>query len=314
MIPSQEFRPFTRQNPVATRPRIVTRALGKAVLTAAVLVSSAASAQNSAQVLAQVPGFDFSRLPDTAKKELASLLTDEFDYCGRPSTLLGSLKKGDACKHTRRLVGYAAGQAAEGAPASEIINGLSKYNQGFNKARATFPADERQCLGPKNAPVTLVEFSDFECPYCAAARPILEEFAKKRSDVRLCWAPFPLQQHPHALEAGAAALFARDGGKFWQVHDALFDNQLSMSEETIKGIVVKAGLDAKAFAKAVADKKYEKELEASKEAGKKAGVDSTPSIFINGRKYTLGVSPEALTLAVDDELEWLAGNGAWPTN
>ena len=87
-----------------------------------------------------------------------------------------------------------------------------------------------------------------------------------------------------------------------------------MSEETIKGIIVKAGLDAKAFAKAVADKKYEKELEASKEAGKKAGVDSTPSIYVNGRKYTLGLSAEALNLAVDDELEWLAGNGAWPTN
>lgn len=314
MITAQEFRPFTRQNPVATRPRIVTNALGKAVLTAAVLLSFAASAQNAAQVVSQVPGFDFSRLPDTAKKELAALLTDEFDYCGRPSTLLGSLKKGDACKHTKRLVSWAAGQAAEGSSSSEIINALSKYNQGFNKARASFAPDERQCLGPKNATVTLVEFSDFECPYCAAARPILEEYVKKRSDVRLCWAPFPLQQHPHAFEAGAAALFARDAGKFWQVHDALFDNQLSMSEETIKGIIVKAGLDAKAFAKAVADKKYEKELEASKEAGKKAGVDSTPSLYINGRKYTLGLSADALNLAVDDELDWLTGNGAWPTN
>ncbi len=313
MIPSQEFRPFTRQDPVATRPRIVTKALGKAVLTAS-LLSFAASAQNSSQALAQVPGFDFSRLAEPAKKELAAVLTDEFDYCGRPSTLLGSLKKGDACKHTRRLVGYAATQAADGASSSEIINSLSKYNAGFNKPRTQFSLDERQCLGPKNAPVTVVEYSDFECPYCAAARPILEEFTKKRSDVRLCWQPFPLQQHPHAFEAGAAALFARDNGKFWQVHDALFDNQLSMSEETIKTILTKAGLDVKAYARAMEAKKYEKELEASKELGKKAGVDSTPSIYINGRKYTLGLSADAMNLAVDDELEWLAGNSAWPMN
>lgn len=280
-----------------------------------VLVSTAALAQSDpSRVLADVPGFDFSRLTAPAKRELASVLTDEFDYCGRPLTLLASLKKGDACKHTRRLVGYGATLAAEGAPASEIIVQLSKYNQGFNKARASFKPDERQCMGGKDAKVTLVEFSDFECPFCAAARPILEEYVKGKPNLRLCWMPFPLQQHPNATIAGQAALFARDAGKFWQMHDALFDNQLSLSEDFIKQLVVKQGLDAKAFDKATAAKKYVDELEASKEVGKKANVESTPSIFVNGRKYTLGLNPESLSLAIDDELDWLTGNSAWPSN
>lgn len=312
-------RSFTSQHPVATTTRIVAHLFAKSVMVTLALVSTAALAQTDpARVLADVPGFDFNRLPAPAKRELVSVLTDEFDYCGRPLTLLASLKKGDACKHTRRLVGLAATMAAEGSSSSEIIVILSKYNQGFNKARATFKPDERQCLGPKDAKVTMVEFSDFECPACAAARPILEDYVKQRAasgnTLRLCWMAYPLPMHPNAVFAGQAALFAREGGKFWQVHDALFDNQLSISEDYIRQLLAKQGLDAKAFDKAVAAKKYLEEIEAMKDAGKKAGVDSTPSIYLNGRKYTLGLSADSLSLAVDDELDWMTGNSAWPSN
>ena len=294
---------------------LLTKPVSLVTVTLVLLASTLALAQpDPGRALADVPGFDFSRLAPPAKRELLSVLTDEFDYCGRPLTLLASLKKGDACKHTRRLVGLAATQAAEGAPASEIIVSLSKYNQGFNKGRATFKPDERQCMGARDAKVTLVEFSDFECPFCAAARPILEEYVKARPQVRLCWMAYPLPMHPNAIVAGQAAMFARDAGKFWQMHDALFDNQLSISEDFIRQLLGKQGLDVKAFEKAVAAKKYVDELEASKEAGKKASVDSTPSIFVNGRKYTLGLNVESLSLAVDDELDWLTGNSAWPSN
>lgn len=291
--------------------------LAKFVTVSLVLVSSLALAQpaDPSRVLADVPGFDFSRLPPPAKRELVSVLTDEFDYCGRPLTLLASLKKGDACKHTRRLVGLAATQAAEGAAATEIIVSLSKYNQGFNKARASFKVDDRQCLGSKDARVTLIEFSDFECPFCAAARPILDSYVKQHAaQVRLCMMPFPLQQHPNALFAGQAALFARDAGKFWAMHDALFDNQLALGEDFIRQLLAKQGLDLKGFEKALSAKKYVEELEASKEQGKKAGVESTPSIYLNGRKYPLGLNVESLSAAVDDELDWLTGNSAWPSN
>jgi protein-disulfide isomerase len=288
-----------------------TRSAGAWAIAAALLAVGVAFAEDRAL---DVPGFDFSRLPAAAKKELSAVLTDEFDYCGRPLTLLASLKKGDACKHTKRLVGYAASEAANGAGANEILVAVSKYNQSFGKARATFKVDERTCVGPKDAKVTLVEFSDFECPFCAAARPMLEDLVKAKPNVRLCWSAFPLQQHPNATLAGQAALFARDNGKFWAMHDGLFDAQLSMSEATIKGLVTKLGLDLKAFEKAVAANKYVDELNASKEAGKLAGVDSTPNLFVNGRKFALGLSADSLSLTIDDELDWLAGNSAWPAN
>jgi protein-disulfide isomerase len=224
------------------------------------------------------------------------------------------LKKGDACPHTRRLVALAATQAAAGLTASEILVALSRHNQGFARPRSSFTIDDRTCLGPSGAKVTLVEFSDFECPYCAASRPVLEAFVKSRPQARLCWAPFPLDQHPHAKLCGQAALFARDAGKFWAVHDALFENQLAISPEFVKQLLAKQGLDVKAFEKATAAGKYLDELTASKEAGKLAGVDATPTVYLNGRKHQLGFGPEGLGASVDDELEWIAGNSSWPTN
>jgi len=291
--------------------------LFKKFLMMAVLLTSAlgyAQAGDPARVLAEVKGFDFSALSAQAKKELAAVLTDEFDSCGRPLTLLASLKRGDACKHTRRMVAFAAGLATSGQTAGEILVELSRHNQGFLKPRTTLKVDDRQCLGPADAKVTMVEFSDFECPYCGAARPILEAFIKTRPQARLCWSPFPLDQHPNAKLCGQAALFARDQGKFWAIHDGLFENQLSISADFVKQLLVKQGLDLKAFEKAAAAGKYLDELNASKEAGRTGGVDSTPTLFVNGRKHSLGFSPEALGASVDDELEWAAGNSSWPSN
>ena len=228
--------------------------------------------------------------------------------------MVASLKSASVCKHTRRLAVLAAAQAAEGAPATEIIVALSRYNQSFSGKRTAFTPDERMCIGPATAKVTLVEFSDFECPYCAAARPMLEEAIKTHKDARLCYQPFPLSGHPHAIPSAQAALFARDSGKFWAMHDALFENQLSLSESFIKELAKKQGLDAAGLAKAMASGKYVDELTASKELGRLAGVESTPSVYLNGRKLTLLISPDSLAAAIDDELEWADGKNAWPSN
>lgn len=306
---------FTRQKWVATTRRSVTHARKLATLLTSLALATAlpAWAQDDARVL-EVPGLDFSRLPAPAKKELATVFTDEFDYCGRPMTLAASLKKGDACRHTRRLVSYAAAQAAEGLPATEIINALARYNLSFNGKRAALKPDDRLCKGPADAKLVVVEYSDFECPYCNAARPMLEDLVKRRKDTKVCWQPFPLSGHANAVPASQAALFARDAGKFWAMHDALFDNQLSLSEALIKQLAGKLGLDVAALTKAMAAGKYVDELNASKDTGKAAGVDATPSFYVNGRKLTLNPSAEALQVALDDEADWLAGKGSWLAN
>lgn len=313
----QSWASFTSPGWVATTRRILGRSISwvfpLAVL-AATLAPEGAGAQGSevARVL-DVPGLDFSRLPAPAKKELAAVFTDEFDYCGRPMTIAASLKK-DPCRHTRRLAQFAGVMAAEGLASNEIIIALSRYNQTFTARRHTFKTDEKMCKGPADARITIVEFSDFECPYCNAVRPMLADVLKRRRDVRLCYLPFPLPGHANALPATGAALFARDAGKFWAMHDALFDHQSTLSLELIKSLAAKQGLDAAAVHKAIADNKYQDEINASRDAGKAAGVDATPMLYLNGRKLTLNPTPEALSVAIDDELDWAAGKSAWPSN
>jgi protein-disulfide isomerase len=264
--------------------------------------------------LAGIPGMDFSPLPLAIQSELANVLTDEFCHCGCPHTLLACLKTHAPCRHAKRATQLAAATLREGATASDAIVMLGKYYQGFRAERAKLPVDPKLCLGSPTAKVTLVEFSDFECPYCAAARPLLEDFAKSNPNIRFCYSPFPLQGHANALPAGQAALFARDFGKFWQIHDALFENQMSLSPTVIRQLLTKAGLNAAEYDKAVAKDKYLDELNASKAVGKAAGVDSTPALYVNGRKFTLPINPETLGHAVEDELEWMANNGNWASD
>lgn len=169
--------------------------------------------------------------------------------------------------------------------------------------------------GPATAKVTIIEFSDFQCPFCSRGKKVVDEIVQKYGDkVRIVFRDFPLDFHDKAQKAAEAGHCAGDQGKFWQMHDALFENQLSLSEPMIKELAKKIGLDPDALGKAIASGKYKDELEASKDQGKAAGVDSTPSVYVNGRKLTLNISMDALTATVDDELDWVSGNGAWASN
>jgi protein-disulfide isomerase len=287
------------------------------VTLAAALPLTAATCQKPALAASpaalSVPGMDFSSLPPAAQKELGTVFTDEFCYCGCPHTLGSCLRQHTSCRHARRMASLAALQASDGFAATEIILGLSKYYASFREKRHAFTVDERMCKGPKDAKVTVVEFSDFECPYCAAAVSLLNKLVQSGAGkVRVCYKPYPLQSHQHAVVAAQAALHARDKGKFWEMHDALFENQLSLSAPFIKGLSSRLGLNAGELGKVFESKKYVDELDASKEAGKGAGVDSTPALFFNGRRHMLGPSLESLLHAVDDEIEWAAQKGWAP--
>jgi protein-disulfide isomerase len=206
----------------------------------------------------------------------------------------------------------AAREAAGGAPSVEISVTLAKYYLSFRERRQTFKIDPRMCMGPPDAKVTLMEFSDFECPYCSAARPVLEKFVKESEPkVRLCFAPFPLPAHPHAMQAAQAALYARDHGKFWPMHDALFEKQSQLSDETIRGLAEKLGMSRADLGKALESGKLRVEVEASTQLGVSAGVDGTPAIFVNGRRLSLLISPEVLSITLQDELEWMNNHNAW---
>jgi len=275
------------------------------------LLVLALAAPGSAEPAASA-ALDFSSLSAPAQRELSQALADEFCGCGAPHTLAACVQNHTACRHSRRLAQLAASFAALGATASELGVMLAHYNLSFREPRAKLPIDERMCVGDPKAAVTLAEFADFECPICGASRPVLESFVRERAGkVRLCYLPFPLPQHANALPAGQAALFARDQGKFWAVHDALFENQKRLSPDVIRELLDRAGLSGAAWAKAAAKGAYTEELERFRQAGVAAKIQGTPTVFINGRILEFTPTADALQLALDDEQEWQAHRGTW---
>lgn len=263
------------------------------------------------QRVLDVPGMDFSELTPAAQKELANVLSDEFCYCGCPHTVGQCLKTHQPCRHAKRMARLAAGYSKDGLASSETIVELQKYYGAFREPRKQIKVDQRMCRGPENAKVTFAEFADFECPYCAAAREPIEEFAKAHPDVRVCYSPFPLAGHPNSQQTGIAALYARDHGKFWQMHRALFENQMVLSPDMIREIAGNLGMSNAELGKAFNDKKYIDELNSWREAGHQAGVDHTPMIFVNGRNFPLVPRVDLLTHTLEDELEWIGNHNGW---
>lgn len=170
--------------------------------------------------------------------------------------------------------------------------------------RATVQTQGHPAKGPANAPVTIVEFSDFECPFCGGLYPTLKKIEENYKDtVRIVYRQFPLNNlHPHAQKAAEASLCANDQDKFWQLHDAMFTDQQNLTVEDLKSKASKLSLNATTFSACLDSGKYAASIRESIAEGSKVGVDGTPALFINGR-FLGGNQPyDEIAKIVDDEL------------
>lgn len=141
--------------------------------------------------------------------------------------------------------------------------------------------------GAKNAPVTLVEYGDYECPYCGDAYPIVKDIQKQLGDrVQFVFRNFPLaQMHPHAEDAAEAAESANAQGKFWQMHDTLYENQGNLTEKDLLGYGEKLELDENQFATDLQTDAYDDRIQADLMSGTESGVNGTPTFFIDGARF-----------------------------
>ncbi|MFO7588726.1 MAG: thioredoxin domain-containing protein [Gemmatimonadota bacterium] len=158
--------------------------------------------------------------------------------------------------------------------------------------------------GPEDAPVTIVEFSDFECPFCLRIHPTLQRVMEEyEGRVRLVYRQFPLTSiHPNAWKAAEASLCANDQGKFWELHDAMFAQPGGLDVASLKVKAADLGLDTEAFAACLDSGERADQVAADFEAGQDLGVSGTPALFINGR-YLTGAQPfEVIARIIDDEL------------
>ena len=162
----------------------------------------------------------------------------------------------------------------------------------------------RPFLGPASAPVTLVVFSDFQCPYCKNYSTTLKELPKNYGKkVRLVFRQFPLtSMHRFAQKAAEASLCAAEQGRFWEMHDLLFQDSKSLENSDLKAKAVKLGLNSAAFNVCLDQSRTGGRIREDIRAGAGAGVDGTPALFVNGR-YLNGVRPyEEIAALVDEEL------------
>jgi protein-disulfide isomerase len=168
-------------------------------------------------------------------------------------------------------------------------------------------AEDAPFKGPPSAPITIVEFSDFQCSYCKRVVNVLEQVLERYPDkVKLAFRDFPIVNiHPQAEKAAEAAHCAGEQGKFWEFHDLLFDKQDTIPTANFAEHAKTLGLEVSSFQTCLDGRKYQEKVERNYAAGVKAGVSGTPAFFINGRLLSGAQPLEAFKAVIDEELERL---------
>jgi protein-disulfide isomerase len=206
-----------------------------------------------------------------------------------------------------RIKEYLAQQNQQQAFTAYADKLKAKYGVAVLLEPLRIPVDSAKApsRGQADAPITLVEFGDFQCPYCAGLEPTLEKVMKNYgSKVRLVFRQYPLESiHPQAWKSAVASLCAREQGKFWELHDAMYGDQNLLGVPDLKSTAARLGMDADQFDQCLDANKYEDEIRADLRAGETAGITGTPALFVNGRLVPGGAAGyDVLAEIIDDEL------------
>ena len=171
------------------------------------------------------------------------------------------------------------------------------------EATLTVPVTEERdhIQGAADAPVTLVEYGDYECPYCGAAYPIIKQVqARMGARLRFVFRNFPITtSHPHAEQAAEAAEAAATQGRFWEMHDLLYENQKHLREEDLRGYAQKLELDVDVFDRELAEDVHAARVHEDFMSGVRSGVNGTPTFYIAGVRYDDSYDLETLFAALE---------------
>lgn len=170
--------------------------------------------------------------------------------------------------------------------------------------RVTMGLNDAPVRGPQTAPVTIVKFEDYQCPFCKTVQPTLVELLKRyEGRVRVVHKDLPLEAiHPQARQAAEASRCARDQGKFWEYHDKLYERSPKVSAEDLKAYAKEIGLNIQSFEGCFAAGKHKIAIQKEMSEGAALGLTGTPVFFINGRELSGAQSLEAFTAIIDEEL------------
>jgi protein-disulfide isomerase len=272
------------------------------------------SAVTAACLMAQdeLPGVDLSGLNAAQKATVLKLAHDQGCSCGCSMKVAECREKDPSCTYSKGLAsvmadaikrGQSEADAVKAAASSQFAHPPGESNRLLEDAVA-IATQGAPVLGSKDARVTLVEFSDFQCPYCVAAVPQLHALLKAYpTQVKLIFKQFPLDNHSQAAFAATAALAAHRQGRFWQMHDALFAHHNDLSKESVFAIAKNLGLDMTRFELDLKSVAVQQNLQSDIADGERAGVQGTPTLFIDGQRFNGPISLDVLKPVLDTELK-----------
>jgi protein-disulfide isomerase len=265
------------------------------------------------QTAVNLAGVDFSGLTPARKTLALHALRTQDCSCGCDMKVAECRVKDPNCSFSRGLASVTVAAIKAGKTESAAIAESKASKFGSRPAPkllddpVPIPTLGSPVMGPANAPITLVEFSDFQCPYCSKAvaqiNATLQAYPK---DVRLIFKQYPLDSHPEAAISAAASLAAHQQGKFWPMHDVMFANRSKLSRQSILAWAKEIGLDMKRFTTDLDSDAIRKAVLRDQADGDKAGVEATPTVFLNGRKYNGDLAPDAIKTVIDGELKRMA--------
>ncbi len=296
------------------------RALLRLCVLAALAGTVWAQAPADWQVASELPGIDLSGLTAAQKGAVLKILREQGCSCGCDMKLAECRVKDPSCGYSKGLAAIAIKAVREGKTPAQALAELkgSPLAKGPGKRPileepVKIPTAGAPVKGPANARITLVEFSDFECPYCSHATGEVEALMKAfPNDIRLVYKQFPLSMHPHARLAAEAALAANEQGKFWPMHDALFANFRRLSKERIFALAKELGLNMERFTADMNSGKFAAAIDKDFKDGEDAGVDGTPAFFINGKHYNGPMELAAVRPLIQSELKLVGARRAGP--
>jgi protein-disulfide isomerase len=246
-------------------------------------------------------GVDTTQLTPRERHEWAAQVSELLAPCAdTPVSIAQCVTEARSCKACLPAANFLLKQVRAGRPKKDREEA---YHARFDAGKAkTLVTDGSPEIGSPDAAVTVVEWADFECPFCKMMVPVLEDLAKTYpSQVRVVFKFYPLQAHNHGEVAARAAACAQRQGKFWEMHHKLFDNQERLERGDLEGYAKDLGLDLAKFRSDFGSKEVTERIEKDKSQAEQLGLDGTPFIFINGRYVDL----QKLTNAIDDIPEWV---------
>jgi protein-disulfide isomerase len=258
-----------------------------------------------------LPGIDLNGLSQGQKATVLKILREHDCSCGCGMKLAECRIADPGCAYSTGLAATIISSIKSGKSADEAwaAAGASKWAHTQPADRllddaVAIPVSGAPSLGPEKAPITVVEFSDFQCPYCAAAVPEIKSMLKAYpTQVKLIFKQYPLEMHSQADLAAAAAIAAQKQSKFWEMHDAMYSHYQDLSRKSILALAKQIGLDIDRFETDIDSTEVRETVVRDVQDGNDAGVNGTPTLFVNGQRYNGPIVLSSLKPVVDDELQ-----------